>query len=309
MIMLYPVGIPCLYFVLTWNSRHALNPDPLFVVADVACDGKLTKHNVPIHKEMRQLANSITMIHGAKADVRKKAIEFHATKIAEQDAARARVTSDDSQGAIDQGVSRQRSSLIREGSSAIRDSVTSRATKLRTKLRDQNFVAENWEDYLPEEAAVVIQLEASVTTVEAELVHQYRNANPSVQLLAFLVGAYEPHFFFWESIECLRRLALTGLLVFFCRRDAAANPSGVVNCLSVALPVLKVPTLPRRSRRLARDHGPIDDIFSGESTNQGNTKIIIQFTNPLPFFFASSSSRCSYEPTLFSNTSHWRGSP
>ena len=215
MIMLYPVGIPCLYFVLTWNSRHALDPDPLFVVADVACDGKLTKHNVPIHKEMRHLANSITMIHGAKADVRKKAIEFHATKIAEQDAARARVTSDDSQGAIDQGVSRQRSSLIREGSSAIRDSVTSRATKLRTKLRDQNFVAENWEDYLPEEAAVVIQLEASVTTVEAELVHQYRNANPSVQLLAFLVGAYEPHFFFWESIECVRRLALTGLLVFF----------------------------------------------------------------------------------------------
>jgi hypothetical protein len=27
--------------------------------------------------------------------------------------------------------------------------------------------------------------------VEAELVHQYRNANPSVQMLSFLVGAYE----------------------------------------------------------------------------------------------------------------------
>ena len=25
----------------------------------------------------------------------------------------------------------------------------------------------------------------------------------------------QPHFYFWESIECLRRLALTGLLVFF----------------------------------------------------------------------------------------------
>ena len=211
MIMLYPVGIPCLYFVLTWNSRHPLNPDPLFVVADVACDGKLTKHNVPVHEEMRQLANSITMIHGVKADVRKKAIEFHATKVAEQDAARARVTSEDSQRAIDQRVSRQRSSLIREGPSVFREAVTNRATK----LRDQHFVAENWEDYLPEEAAVVIQLEASVTIVEAELVHQYRNANPSVQLLAFLVGAYEPHFYFWESVECVRRLSLTGLLVFF----------------------------------------------------------------------------------------------
>ena len=25
----------------------------------------------------------------------------------------------------------------------------------------------------------------------------------------------QPHFYFWESIECLRRLSLTGLLVFF----------------------------------------------------------------------------------------------
>ena len=25
----------------------------------------------------------------------------------------------------------------------------------------------------------------------------------------------QPHFYFWESIECVRRLALTGLLVFF----------------------------------------------------------------------------------------------
>ena len=202
MLMIYPIGIPCLYFMLGWNSRHSLNPDPLFVAADIACGGKLTKHNVPVNEEMRQLAGSITMIHGAKTDVRKRAVEYHNTKLAEQ----ARLTNEDSQKTIDQRAGRKarRSSLVRGGMAA-------RANK----MRDRYFVPEQWEEYLPEEAAVVTQLEASATIVEAELVYQYRNANPSVQLLMFLVGAYEPHFYFWELIECVRRLALTGLLVFF----------------------------------------------------------------------------------------------
>ena len=86
-------------------------------------------------------------------------------------------------------------------------------------LRSDRVAGSNldrWENFLPEEAAVVIiQLEAPATVVEAELVHQYRDSNPSVQLLVFLVGAYESCFYFWESIGCARRLALTGLLVFF----------------------------------------------------------------------------------------------
>ena len=233
MLIIYPIGIPCLYFVLTWISRHPLDPDPLFVVADVACGGKLNRHNVPVNEEMPQLANSITMIHGAKEDVRKRAIECHATKVAEQNAAHTRSTSEHLQRASD-----HRADRMARQSSRVRFAVMDRATK----MRDHHLIPETWEDYLPKEAAVVIQLEASATIVEAELVHQYRNLNPSVQLLAFLVGAYEvllllllyhrspsdrlnlrgdtphptqPHFYFWESIECVRRLALAGLLVFF----------------------------------------------------------------------------------------------
>ena len=198
-LLVYPIGIPCLYLVLAYNARRSLDPDPLFVVADVACDGKLTRHHICVNEEMRQLANSTTMIRGAAADVREKAIERHATKLAEQIEAHAPSVREDSH--LDcTGRKVRWSSLAHEAS---------------TKVLDHLDRWENSKVLEPEEAAVVIQLEASATVVGAELVRQYRDANPSVQLLVFLVGAYEPCFYFWESIECARRLALTGLLVFF----------------------------------------------------------------------------------------------
>ena len=198
-LLVYPIGIPCLYLVLAYNARRSLDPDPLFVVADVACDGKLTTHHICVNEEMRQLANSTTMIRGAAADVREKAIERHATKLAEQIEAHAPSVREDSH--LDRTGRKVRwSSLAHEAS---------------TKVLDHLDRWENSKVLELEEAAVVIQLEASATVVEAELVRQYRDANPSVQLLVFLVGAYEPCFYFWESIECARRLALTGLLVFF----------------------------------------------------------------------------------------------
>ena len=182
MLLVYPVGIPCLYFVLTWRCRHKLDPDALFVASDVACGGRLTDDSVPVTEEIHQLAQSVVLIHGAAADVEQKAIERHTEALDKQNTARARLASEDSQRAVERRGGREahRSSLFRA-------TVVDRATK----MRDQRFVPDKWEDYLQEEAAVVIHLKASAAVVEAELVHQYRGANPSVQVLSFLVGAYE----------------------------------------------------------------------------------------------------------------------
>jgi len=182
MMLVYPVGIPCLYFVLVWRSRHKLDPDALFVASDVTCGGTLTTDSIVISEEMQQLAKSAILIHGAAADVEQRAVERHTEDLEKQNTTRARLTSEDSQRAIERrgGREMRRSSLVRAA-------VAARATK----LRDQHFVPDKWEDYLQEEAAVVIHLKASAAVVEAELVHQYRGANPSVQVLSFLVGAYE----------------------------------------------------------------------------------------------------------------------
>ena len=184
MLLVYPVGIPCLYFVLVWRSRHKLDPDALFVASDVSCGGRFTGDSVPVTVEMRQLAKSVILIHGAAADVEQEAVERHTEAQDKQNTTRARLASEDSQRAIEHRAGRKtrsRLSLIHEASRAAVLDRVDRATK----------VPDKWEDYLQEEAAVVIHLKASAAVIEAELVHQYRNSNPSVQVLSFLVGAYE----------------------------------------------------------------------------------------------------------------------
>ena len=107
MLLVYPVGIPCLYFVLVWRSRHKLDPDALFVASDVACGGRLTDDSVPVTVEMRQLAKSVILIHGAAADVEQKAVERHTEDLDKQNTARARLTSEDSQRAIEHRAGRK----------------------------------------------------------------------------------------------------------------------------------------------------------------------------------------------------------
>ena len=184
MLLVYPVGIPCLYFVLVWRSRHKLDPDALFVASDVSCGGRLTDDSVPVTDEMHQLANSAILIHGAAVDVEQKAVERHAEALDKQNTARARLTSEDSQRAIEHRAGRKtrsRLSLVHEASRAAVLDRVDRATK----------VPDKWEDYLQEEAAVVIHLKASAAVIETELVHKYRDSNPSVEMFSFLVGAYE----------------------------------------------------------------------------------------------------------------------
>ena len=60
-------------------------------------------------------------------------------------------------------------------------------------------------------------------TVLPALLNEYRVQDMNVQngvlkSLSFLFEAYEPRCWYFESVECIRRLALTGLLVFFAVR-------------------------------------------------------------------------------------------
>lgn len=187
MVMVYPVGIPCMYLVLVYRNRHFLNPAPWFVIADVKTNGKLSEteySKTEITKEMKSLAEVVTKLHQDAADVRSRAKDTHKAIEAEVMALAGRNPS-----------ARRSSSFI---------------SKMTV-----GFVPKEWEAYLPNQAALATNLEASAAVVEKELVVLHREANPQVRLLDFLVRAYEPCFFFWESVECARRLALTGLLVFF----------------------------------------------------------------------------------------------
>ena len=184
MLLVYPVGIPCMYLVLVWRSRDKLNPDAFFVASDIICNGALTDDSVPVTGEMRRLANIMVMIHGAAEDAEKHAIERHAEDLdnQKQSNARARAISEDSQRAIARRAGREINKM-----SIARESIASRVSM----MHDRHLVPKNWQDYLPEEAAVVINLRETATVIESELVRQHRDANASVRILSFLVGAYE----------------------------------------------------------------------------------------------------------------------
>ena len=50
--------------------------------------------------------------------------------------------------------------------------------------------------------------------IESELIRAYRECDSEAKEVGFLCDAYHPRFFYWEVVECVRRLALTGALVF-----------------------------------------------------------------------------------------------
>ena len=193
MVLVYPIGIPCVYLVLVYRDRHCLNPAPWFVIADVKNGGKFSEtenSKTEISKEMKSLAEIVTKLRQDAADVRSRAEHTHiADKIG--------------------------NAIEAELALAGRNPSPRRSSSSFMRKAAEGSVAKNWEIYLPKEAALAENLETYATVVEKELVSQHREANPRVRLLGFLVRAYEPCFYFWESVECARRLALTGLLVFF----------------------------------------------------------------------------------------------
>ena len=90
-------------------------------------------------------------------------------------------------------------------------------SKLRVvavQFRSIKELPKSWEEAFPAHAALVDALEQSAYIIEEELVQLYRERTPSVQFLAFLWGAYESRWYMWECVECIRRMTLTGMLVF-----------------------------------------------------------------------------------------------
>ena len=57
---------------------------------------------------------------------------------------------------------------------------------------------------------------ASMDVIYGWLVASHRNNHR--ELLSFLLDAYKPEYFYWEIVDNLRRLSLTGLLSFFSER-------------------------------------------------------------------------------------------
>ena len=57
-------------------------------------------------------------------------------------------------------------------------------------------------------------LRDATVAVEGSLIWRYRLRDSRVTELTFLFEAFEPRCWYFESVECLRRLMLTGMLVF-----------------------------------------------------------------------------------------------
>ena len=63
---------------------------------------------------------------------------------------------------------------------------------------------------------------ASISTMKQVVGAELRHHDPSIAHLEFLWGAYEPRCWYWEVVESVRRLMLTGMLVF-CMPDSATQ--------------------------------------------------------------------------------------
>ena len=92
--------------------------------------------------------------------------------------------------------------------------VTIVSTPLNTTLAPHQ-VPKNWEDYLPEHLESIKSLEEATEFIGQQLAANFRMYDEEADLTGFLTHAYEPRYYFWESLECVRRLALTGGLTMF----------------------------------------------------------------------------------------------
>lgn len=72
--------------------------------------------------------------------------------------------------------------------------------------------------------------------VEAEeleaLKLEMREENDSLASISFLFDAYEPQLWWWEVLECVRRLLLTGMMVFFLEGTAVQIVIGIMIALA-----------------------------------------------------------------------------
>ena len=83
-------------------------------------------------------------------------------------------------------------------------------------LRMSNEKFDSWKEApaLKEESVALKLLREKIEIQEEVVIDLYRRSDPGVKALGFLWEAYEPKFYYFEVIECVRRIALTGMLVF-----------------------------------------------------------------------------------------------
>ena len=213
MILVFPIGIPLTYGILLWRHRKDLNPDPR-QVADALLASEVSDDDD--QNDLRVLARAANDAHQLVDVERKRGIEMHAKARAEQQTKEL----DEKEQEVEYRRRRPRLSAV--------------ALKARTRQE----LSSTWQEAFPVHAAYVSALEHSASVLDSELVHLHRDKNTSVAFLSFLWGAcarcvavaraaraFSPvaplspiaddrRWYLWECIECLRRLTLTGMLVF-----------------------------------------------------------------------------------------------
>ena len=178
----------CRYFYITYRARAHVNPDPVYVCADVLLPKSREdrKSGLSFDDEerlfhVRSLAQTLASMYKDIQQIRDDAEKLHA-----QEKARQAELAQGREGPHAEELERARRSSItlRPGR------VTGALLKKKLyDLQDKVKVPDAWEDWLPGAAAIVTNLENSIDMMEQELVSEYRKEDPEAQKLKFLCEA------------------------------------------------------------------------------------------------------------------------
>ena len=180
MIGFYPVGIPLLYFVVTYKYRHHINPSPLAVLADIRRDdamGPEHQHaHVEITDDMRLLARVILRVRQRQKNLRDQALAMYTPKKTAQDERYAA-----------EEVKKKNAAKANFFKRIVASSRASQAAAIAYELDHHiEHIPDTWEEYLPGHAAAVADLDAASDQMETSMVVMYRAEDRRVKFLAFL---------------------------------------------------------------------------------------------------------------------------
>jgi hypothetical protein len=191
MVAIYPVGIPLMYYCLCARKKILLMPRAEDVIDEVMNESneevdfnELMRHLAEASNELRAHANSVSLRARRALQKAKDEVVLKYERMSEEE---------------------KRESEIRD------HSLVHRAMSL---IGEGGEVPDDWQEHDPIAATIFAQYEADIAEVDMQLACAYRLRDNRIAELAFLFEAYEPRCWYFESVECMRRLMLTGLLVF-----------------------------------------------------------------------------------------------
>ena len=178
----------CRYFYITHRARAHVNPDPVYVCADVLLPKTREDRNSGLSFDdeerlfhVRSLARTLASMYKDIKQIRGDAEKLHTQEKARHaELARGR--------AVSQAEELERA---RASSMSVRPQrITSAILKKKLfDLQDKVQVPDAWEDWLPGAAAIVTNLENSIEMIEQELISEYRKEDPEARKLRFLCEA------------------------------------------------------------------------------------------------------------------------